>query len=130
MKRISFILLFSFVALLAFTQPIPFILKGALKEGRQQQYSNIVNNSITKNISLPLTAETEDNWQDAFWAMELLYFRSAWIDANIHTAIAQIKEHSITFQRALLELVFTNYQDTFFEQVRSLLLTTKDPKIF
>ena len=130
MKRIYFIILFLVATNVIFAQSTPFILRGALKENRQQLYRNIVKNTITKNLSLPLTDSTEENWQDAFWAMEVLNYKSAWAENKIHSAFDSIQNHSIKFQRALIELVYTNYRDIFLDSVKSLFQHIRDPKIF
>ncbi len=131
MKRICLFLFLSVIHYVIIAQaPTPFILKGTLKESRQQAYRNIVKNTITKSLSLPLTEPTEQQWQDAFWAMEVINYRSAWVDNKIYAAFEKIHQRSITFQRALLELAYTNYPDVFFTQVKSLSLETKDAKIF
>lgn len=130
MKRNTFIIVLLFAGQIIFAQSTPFILRGALKENRQQLYRNIVKNTITKNLSLPLTDSTEENWQDAFWAMEFLNYRSAWADVKIHSAFSEIQSHRPEFQRALLELAYTNYRNIFLAPIKSLFAQTKDSKIF
>ena len=130
MKRFLTILFFQFTCTFNFAQSTPFILKGALKENRRQLYRNLVNNVIHKNLSLTLNDSTEELWQDAFWAMELLHYRSAWADNRIHSAFSNIQHNSQVFQRALLELAFSNYSGIFLKQIERLMLQAKDSKIF
>ncbi|MFT3910208.1 MAG: hypothetical protein QM737_12335 [Ferruginibacter sp.] len=130
MKQLHLVVTFFLISYSSPAQSTPFFLKGALKENRQQLYRNIVNNTIIKNLSVPLTDTTEDIWQDAFWAMELINYKSPWIDGRIHIAFTDIQDRTTDFQRAILELAYTNYKDIFIDPVRSLLLQTKDAKIF
>ena len=130
MKRIFLILLLCFRCFFIPAQPVPFILKGALKENRQQLYRQIVNNSITKNLSLPFADSTEDQWQQAFYAMELISFRSAWADSKIRAVLNNGEKIDTLFQRDLLELVYTNYPGIFRNEVRSMLTGTNNAKIF
>lgn len=111
-------------------QTTPFFLRGSLKENRQQLYHNLVNNSIVKNLSLPLTDSTEENWQDAFQAMELINYKSAWTEFQIRSAFTNIQTRSNHFQRSLLELAYTNYPGIFVSAIKSLLLQTKDSRVF
>ncbi|MBC7534413.1 MAG: hypothetical protein H7258_01815 [Ferruginibacter sp.] len=130
MERFLTILFFQFICTFNFAQSTPFILKGALKENRQHLYRNLVNNVINKNLALPLTDSTEELWQDAFWAMELLHYRSAWTDNRIHSAFSNIQHNSQAFQRALLELAFSNYSGIFLKQIKHIMLQAKDSRIF
>lgn len=130
MKRFLTILFFQFICTFNFAQSTPFVLKGALKENRQHLYRKLVNNVINKNLALPLNDSTEELWQDAFWAMELLHYRSAWTDNRIHSAFSNIQHNSQVFQRALLELAFSNYSGIFLKQIKHLMLQAKDSKIF
>ena len=115
---------------IAFGQPVPFILKGTLKENRQQLYRNLVNNIILKNLSHPLSDSTEDQWQDAFQAIELICYRSPLTDNKIYDAFSNIQQRSIAFQHDLLEVAYANYPGVFLKQVMSILENTNDSKIF
>ena len=90
----------------------------------------LINYTITKNLSLPLSDSTEENWQDAFNAMEVIDFTSEFAESKAGYAFNDIENRSISFQRALLELVYTNYRGKFLSQTQSLLDKTLDPKIF
>jgi hypothetical protein len=130
MKRMYCVVIFVLAVNVIVAQPTPFLLKGALKQNRQQLYRNLVKNTITKNLSLPLHDSTETLWQDAFWAMELINYKSAWCNSKIHEAINHIQQSSTDFQRGLIELVYTNYPGTFLKEIKSLSEKTADAKIF
>ena len=97
---------------------------------RAQLYERLVKNTITKNLSLPLTDFTEENWQDAFAAMEVIEFNSPFTRSKIHTAFDSVGIRTVPFQRALLELAYANYPGEFLLQTQSLLDKTFEPKIF
>ena len=123
----TFILVFSGNA---FTQTAARVyFKGATRANRNVQYKNILQNTITKNLSLPLTEETEVNWVDAFWGMELLQYKSPWAQSRISLAFDSIDNRTPSFQRAILELAYTNYPTRFIKQVTALLNTSMDAKI-
>jgi len=104
--------------------------RDVLKDNRDKLYRNIVSNTINHNLSVTLTDSTEDVWQDAFGALELIHYRSPWIDKKINTAFEGIQNRTVSFQRSLLELGYANYPGIFFTQVRGLLPVTADAKIF
>ena len=90
----------------------------------------LIKNSITKNLLLPLNDSTEENWQDAFDAMEVMEYNTPFTRSKIHAAFDSIEKRTIPFQRALLEVAYTNYPGQFHSQTQSLLNQTSDPKIF
>lgn len=122
------IFLFSFTSISQTEFPVYF--KGAIKENKILLKRNIVQNTITKNLSLSLTNETEENWTDAFGAMELLHYKSPWAEGRISLAFDSIEKRSTGFQRALLELAYTNFPHRFLKQVASLLNNSTDAKLF
>ena len=90
-----------------------FYSKDTKAENRSRLYKNLVNNAITKNLSFALTDSTEENWMDAFNAMELIRYKSPWAESRIHTAFDGVGKRSVYFQQALLELVYANYPSYF-----------------
>jgi hypothetical protein len=97
---------------------------------RAKLYERLVKNTITKNLSLPLTDSTEENWQEAFNAMEVLDFTSPFTLAKVHAAFDNIVTKSAFFQKALLEVIYTLYPKKFSSQVTELLHNSFDPKVF
>jgi hypothetical protein len=116
------------LSLRAQTDEIPYC-RQAIKVNRVKEIRNLVKN-INSNLLLPLTDSTEENWQEAFGAMELLHYKEAFIDARIRTAMDSISRRSPGFKRALVTLVYTLYQADFLPQIVSLLKQTDDPKLF
>ncbi|MBK7884044.1 MAG: hypothetical protein IPJ81_09780 [Chitinophagaceae bacterium] len=111
-------------------QDTSLFVKDALKENRVKEYKNIVKNGITKNLSLPLNDSTEEYWQNAFWSMELISYKSSWVKIKINTAFDSIQNRSLDFQRALLELAYSNYKKDYVFPVNQLIKNTDDAKIF
>lgn len=111
-------------------QSVPIYFKGAIKENKITLQRNIINKTIIKNLSLPLNNDTEENWTDAFWGMELLHYRSPWADGRINMAFDSVEHRSIFFQRALLELVYATYDSRYTKPVASLMNKVNDVKIY
>lgn len=111
------------------TDTVP-VFKGAVKVTRQKTYNNIVKYSIIKNLSLPITDSTEENWEDAFYAMELINYKQPWVIEKINKAFDAAENRSAGFQRALMELVYTNYKNNFVAAATSLFKKTGSAKVF
>ena len=97
---------------------------------RTKLYRNLTTNSINKNLSIPLSDITEEKWQEAFWALELLQYKTPWIDDRVAKAFDSVEYRSVYFQKALMELAYANYPAGFVAQTNDLLSKTTDPKIF
>jgi len=97
---------------------------------RAKLHDRLIKYSINKNLSIPLNDSTEENWEDAFDALEVLLYKSPLVDAKIHKAFEEVETRSVDFQKALLQVAYTNYPGIFFQQVKKLLNSTDDPKVF
>lgn len=104
--------------------------KSTLKASREKMYRNLVQNAINKNLALTLTDSSEEDWQGAFWALELLQYKSLWIDGRIDLLADNMSSRSEYFQRAALELLYSNYPGKYYDPVKFLLMQTQSPKIF
>jgi hypothetical protein len=109
--------------------PVTPVIKSAIKENRAKEYDYLLK-SIKTNLMLPLTDSTEENWQDAFDAMELLNYRTPFIDARLRSAIDSVEYRSVAFQKAMLQLIYSLYPNNFVPQVAALVKRTTDPKLF
>ena len=124
----AFVFIFFCLDISAQNDTIPFA-KQTTKENRVKEYRNLVN-SINTNLLLPLSDSTEEYWQNAFYTMELLNYRTPFIDARIHTAMDSVADRSTTFQKAILQLAYVLYPKDFVLQILSLIKQTDDPKLF
>lgn len=103
-------------------------VKDALKANRTKLYQNLVKNTITKNLSLPLTDITEENWMDAFYAMQLTRYKSLWIDSRIRSAFDSVEKRNSDFQFALMEVVYALYPTLFMKEAENLFHVANDDK--
>jgi len=109
---------------------VPLYTPYTTDAARAKMKEGLINYSISRNFSLPLTDSTEENWQEAFDAMEVLQYNTACTEKKVESAFDSIEIRSISFQRALMEVAFSNYPGKFLTQTFSLLQQTSDPKIF
>ena len=111
------------------TEKTPYA-SNTTKEARAKEYKHLINNSINKNLLLTLTESTEENWQDAFDAMELLNYKTPFNDARIRSAMDSIEYRTTAFQKVILQLIYQLYPNNFVPQVATLVKETNDPKLF
>lgn len=116
------LLLLLFCCLLSAGAHSQLYFKSTLKANREKMFRNLVQNSINKNLAVPLTDSSEDTWQGAFWALALLQYKSLWINGRIDLLADQMSARSETFQRAALELLYSNYPGKYYDPVKFLLM--------
>lgn len=100
MKSIVYLYLLNFffccASSFAQTDTLPYA-KNTVKAVRTKEYSNLVSHSINENLSGPLTSATEENWMDAFMAIELTNYRSPAVDNKIKQAFDSIEKEVPAF---------------------------------
>lgn len=106
------------------------VVKDTRAVNRERLYKNLLNNTITKNLSLSLADSTEENWMDAFYAMQLTRYKSPWIENRIRQAFVSIQERTVYFQRSLVEMLYDSYPFAFETEVLQLVIGTADTKLF
>ncbi len=110
------------------TAPAPFV-KETLQANRLKLHQNLVKNTILKNLSLPLTDSTEENWMDAFYAMQLTRYKSPWIEQRIRLAFDAINNFSDDFRLAMFEMAYDFYPGTFVKQAAQVFEQTENSKL-
>src|SRR6476661_4290259 len=106
------------------------VFPGALKANRNKVYRNLVQHTISLPLSKPLTDSTEEDWESAFDALILLHYSTPLIDHRISQAVQRADERSISFNRSLVELLYSNYPESFYTEVKQILQNTLDTKLF
>ena len=130
-KKLPFLLFFTCLLNQSFAQyDAPLFTSYTTAVERAKLHDRLIKYSINTNLSVPLNDSTEENWEDAFDALEVLLYKSPLVDAKIHKAFDEIETRSLDFQKALLGLAYTNYPGIFFQPVKKLLTGTNDPKVF
>jgi hypothetical protein len=130
-KIFPVVLLFLFCNQHLFAQyNVPLYTSYTTEAARVKMKEGLINYSISKNFSLPLTDSTEENWQQAFAAMEVMQYNTQFTEKKVESAFDSIEIRSFSFQRALMEVAYSNYAGKFLTQAESLLKKTSDPKIF
>ena len=106
------------------------VFPGALKANRNKVYRNLVQHTISLPLSKPLTDSMEEDWESAFDALILLHYSTPLIDHRISQAVQRADERSISFNRSLVELLYSNYPESFYTEVKQILQNTLDTKLF
>lgn len=97
---------------------------------RTKHDQNLKEGIIIGSLQQPLTVTTERAWVKAFWAMELLLYKTAHAKQKIAEAWKKSNELSESFQKALLEVTYTLYPFSFSNEVKALLTKTGSPVVF
>ena len=109
---------------------VPLYTSYTTEAARTRMKEGLINYSISTNLGLPLTDSTEENWKEAFAAMEVLQYGTPFTETKVASAFDSIEIRSLSFQRALMEVAYSNYPNRFTDEAISLLNKTIDPKIF
>lgn len=130
LKNIFFLLLLFFGSFLFVQKGSAQYLTHTKKSERTRLMNLIVEKTIHENLTSTLNNDNEYKWQDAFDALEVYQINNPFVFEKIKLAFDSISNRSPQFQRALLELIYTNYSNAFIPQVQLLLAQTLHPKIF
>ena len=131
MKKIFSICLWLFIGCNAIAQTDSAVYsKFTTQQNRAVFYKNLVNNSIIKNLALPVNENTESKWQSAFSAIELINYQQPWINTKIATACDSLQYRTTDFQRSLLEMLYAGQRIGYTKSINYLLTHTNDVKVF
>ena len=133
MKKTSYLLsifLLIFCAQVAAQYDAPLYTPYTRQAARAKTNELIIKNVITKNLTYPLTEDTEENWQDAFNAMEVYHFTTPFTTLKIEEAFDSAGKRSLNFKRALLEVVYTLYPGKYSHPVFQIMKETNNPRNF
>lgn len=126
----AFLILTFFSAQLFAQYDAPLYTSYTTKAAREKMHERLIKNTINKNLSNPLTDSTEDKWQEAFDAIELLVYKTPFSEAKIHYAFDHVDERTVEFQKSLTTLAYSVYPLKFTKEIEHLLNTTSDSKLF
>ncbi len=107
-----------------------FYSKATLKSERDKFLEKTINQIINQSLSLPLNDSTEEKYISAFWAMELIQYKSELTNEVIRKSLEDFQNRSAKFQRALLEVVYTLYQNEFDNEIETLIPALNNAKLF
>ncbi|MEO6187562.1 MAG: hypothetical protein ABIO82_01115 [Ginsengibacter sp.] len=130
-KYLPAFLILTFFSFQLFAQyDAPLYASYTTKAARDKMYHNIIANTINKNLSFTLNDETEEKWEEAFTAMEVMLYKTPFTDSKILSALDSINQRSVHFQRSLVQLLYAIYPNEFHDKVYQFLLSTTDTKLF
>ena len=125
-----FAILFCAFCLQGFSQTMTLYSKNVLKKNREKFYRNVVNNVILKNLSDSVTANNEEAWANAFDAIALIQYKSAFVNAQIDKAVESFPNLSSNYQRSLLDLLNAQYAGKYIGPVKKYLNAISNDKVF
>ncbi|MFZ5515596.1 MAG: hypothetical protein ACOY90_03095 [Candidatus Zhuqueibacterota bacterium] len=101
-----------------------------IKDNREKFERDLISDTIHPNLSLPLNAENEPQWESAFWAMELMLYRSDSLKERLRMGLADFENRSDSFRRAILEAAYCLYPADFSAEMEAIARQTRHPKLF
>jgi len=133
MKQYIFVLLFILsLQHLSAQQQIktPAYFQFASQQNRTKLYKKYVDTTIRLALSEPLADSTEGEWNEAFWAMELLVYKNDFSNQKLTEAWQQANNLSEYFQKNLIEVSYALYPVEFKKYASSLLSVTGSASVF
>lgn len=121
------VLLFGAVVFLYAQNNGPYF-KDALKENREKFYKKIIN-GINKNVSLAFTTENEEQLSSAFYNIALVKYKTSFVDNRIDSAAKTIQLRSENYQKALINLINSDYPKKYAAYVFAIFKNTTDAKL-
>jgi hypothetical protein len=109
-------------------QEKPLYFKDAVAAKRLAFYNNAVK-EINKAFALPINTENEEAWQDAFYNIGLIQYKTPLIQKKIDIAASKLTSQSEEFQKAFINLVNSNYPNRYLVQVKGVFENTRNSKL-
>ncbi|MGH2643756.1 MAG: hypothetical protein ACRDE2_07410, partial [Chitinophagaceae bacterium] len=125
------VIFYLFLSPVCRAQDAPIYSQFTTEAFRAQFNPALIKWSILNNIkeSLP-NADNQYDFQSAFWPMELILYKTPYIQERLAYAFSKADSCTSDFQRGLVEVSYTNWPNTFRKQVTSLMKHTDSPKVF
>ncbi|MEP6675403.1 MAG: hypothetical protein ABJA78_09610 [Ferruginibacter sp.] len=120
--------IFIICSCVSFLSAQPVFSKFTTKENRTKFNAQLLK-TITEGLSVTLTDSTEESWEDAFNAAELIGYHDETLIQRTKTAFIDIDKRSTGFQRSLLEMLYTLQIKDFKKDALALLKKSSDAKI-
>ena len=109
-------------------QPNTLFFKDAIKAKRDTFYNRTVR-GINRIFLLPLDSSTSENWQSAFYNINLLNIKSKKIDAVVKKVSQKIALQNDDCKKAFLDLINNKYPKVYFTTVKNICNSTNDDKL-
>ncbi|MCX6151121.1 MAG: hypothetical protein NTX22_11395 [Ignavibacteriales bacterium] len=101
----------------------------ATKVEREKFKADLIK-GIEKNLSFNLNSENESKWEEIFWDIELVLYKTNLVQSSLKQGLITFKNRSYPFQRAVLEATYCLYPNEFVSEISSVAQSTKNPKLF
>lgn len=100
------------------------------RSAEREHFRTTLVNEIEGVLASTVTAETARQWEKALWGMGLARYTSESTRSALREACAMFFRHSPELQRAILEAIYSLYPNDFVDETKSIMLETKDEKLF
>jgi len=108
----------------------PLYFQFASQQNRQRLYKKFIDTSIRIYLSQPASDSTEGDWNEAFWAIELLVHKDDLTKKKLTEAWKKADSLSEYFQKNLIEVCYAVYPIEFKKQATQLMNSTTSIPVF
>lgn len=129
-KTVSLLILVFTITLSAQKSKDPVISEFTKKTEQQKFLEDLRNRVIKENFSLPLSKSTEEKWEQAFWAVQLILDKSDSTLSKVKFALSTFPVRGAGFIRSALQAAYTLFPDTLSTEVRAIFDSTLNTKLF
>lgn len=105
-----------------------FTFDFASKKERKKLEQKLIQ-QIESTIQLPLNDTTYKKFEQAFWAMELMLYKPKNMDSIIQNQCSILAQTPAQYQRAFLEMLYTNYLLRFNKEIELIWNTLANAKV-
>ncbi len=99
-------------------------------ENRDAFYRDLIDNNIIANLQNELTSENEEKWRSALWAMGLANYTSEFTMLSLKKSFENFDSTSGSFKRAIIEVIYQLYPQSFKEEIKQVAVGTSNSKLF
>ncbi len=101
------------------------------KESEQKKFLEDLKTRVIKgNFDLPLSNSTEEKWEEAFWAVQLILDTSDSTLSKIRTALNSFSTRGAGFIRSALQAGYTLFPDSLIPESRAIFEYSSNSKLF
>lgn len=131
MKKLFSLIPGVFFSVLLFAQQADTVFSPVTTlEAKENRYKYLVDTTIKQYLQDSLNEDNEGEWNEAFWAMELVQYKDDFTREKLGIAWNKAADMSDYFQKNLIETTFSLYQKEYKQQALRLMKQTKSTGIF
>jgi hypothetical protein len=126
MQKFFVLAIFLFLNYQGIAQPAYFDF--TTKENRDTIKARLTR-MVDETLAQPFSKNNLQQYQSAFWAMELMLYKPAGMQQTISQQISLLPLQPSAYQRAFMEMLYTLYQQLFVKEIEQIWQKIDHPKV-